>query len=117
MPLSMPHPWPPEGRPDPRRLLRVWYQVVLAAPVHRTAGDRDGGFPGQILAQGRASAGQLVRRGALTLYEGLLRRPGYVNASAQYYRSFLLRELAPLAARRVPIEAPDRAHAARRGHV
>jgi pimeloyl-ACP methyl ester carboxylesterase len=95
MPLSMPHLWPPEGRPDPRRLLRFWYQVVLAAPVIGPLAIEKAGFPGQILRRSRVVGSWSSEE--LELYEGLLRRPGYVDASTQYYRSFLLRELAPLA--------------------
>src|SRR5205823_5954937 len=52
MPLSMPHPWPPDGPPDPRRLLRLWYQVLIASPVLGPLAIRRG-FPVQALRKSR----------------------------------------------------------------
>ncbi|MEA2397104.1 MAG: hypothetical protein QOK25_660 [Thermoleophilaceae bacterium] len=95
MPLSIPHPWPPEGRPDPRRLLGLWYQAVLAAPVLGPLAIGKLGFPGQILRKARV-AGEWSEED-LALYEEAVRRPGYVSASVQYYRTFLLHEFVPLA--------------------
>ena len=91
--LSVPHPWPPD-RPEPTRLLRAWYQAVLAAPlVGRLA--VGAGFPGQALKRSR-KAGEWSDE-ELDFYGDLLRRPGYTSATQQYYRSFLLREIVPLA--------------------
>jgi len=95
MPLSMPHPWLPEGPPDPRRILRLWYQAVLAAPVLGRLSVGPIGFPRQILEKSRKAGSWSDEE--LDLYEELLRRPGYTEASTQYYRSFLLREMLPLA--------------------
>jgi pimeloyl-ACP methyl ester carboxylesterase len=94
MPLSIPHPWLPDGPPDPKRLARAWYQVVLAAPILGRLAVGPIRFPRQILEKGRL-AGRWSDD-ELDLYEELLRRPGYTEASIQYYRSFLLRELVPL---------------------
>jgi pimeloyl-ACP methyl ester carboxylesterase len=95
MPLSIPHPWPPEGPLDPRRLARTWYQVVLAAPVLGRLAVGPIRFPRRILERARV-AGRWSGE-ELDLYEELLRRPGYTEASTQYYRSFLLHELPALA--------------------
>lgn len=93
--MSFPHPWPPEGRPDPRRLLRLWYQAVLAAPgtgaLHRPLVTR-------LLASAR-SAGEFSAE-AVELYVGQFEDPARANASRQLYRTFLLTELRPLAAGR-----------------
>ncbi len=95
MPLSVPHPWPPEGPPSPRRLARAWYQAVLAAPLLGPLAIGPIGFPRKILQKSRV-AGEWAD-GELDLYEELLRRPGYGNASIQYYRTFVTRELIALA--------------------
>jgi pimeloyl-ACP methyl ester carboxylesterase len=94
MPCSVPHPWPPEGPPDPRRILNAWYQFVLAAPLlgRLAIGTLD--FHSQVLRSAR-------KRGEwgdeLDLYERAVKRPGYVDASIQYYRTFVLHEMLPLA--------------------
>jgi pimeloyl-ACP methyl ester carboxylesterase len=95
MPLSFPHVWPPDGPPDPRRLLGLWYQGVLAAPVLGPLAIGRLHFPEAILRKARI-AGEWTD-GELALYREAFERPGYVNASVQYYRSFLLREFVPLA--------------------
>jgi pimeloyl-ACP methyl ester carboxylesterase len=93
MPLSIPPPWPPEGTPDPRRLLSLWYQAVLAAPVLGPLAIRRG-FPRQILEKSRL-AGEWPD-GVLSFYQEALERPDRVNSTVQIYRSFLLREVIPL---------------------
>ena len=95
MPLSIPHPWQPEGPPDLRRLANAWYQAVLAAPVLGRLAIGPIGFPRAILKRSRKAGSWSDDE--LDYYEELLRRPGYRDASIQYYRSFLLRELLPLA--------------------
>lgn len=95
MPLSIPHPWVPEGPPDPRRLLRAWYQAVLATPLLGRLAIGPVGFPGAIMRRSRL-AGEWGD-GEVELYEELMRRPGYTSATMQYYRTFLLREMLPLA--------------------
>jgi pimeloyl-ACP methyl ester carboxylesterase len=95
MPLSIPHPWQPEGPPDLKRLANAWYQVVLAAPVLGRLAVGPIGFPGKILRRSR-KAGEWTDD-EVHFYEDLLRRPGYRDASIQYYRTFVLRELVALA--------------------
>jgi pimeloyl-ACP methyl ester carboxylesterase len=94
MPLSMPHPWQPDGPPDPSRLLRLWYQVVLATPLVGRAAI-GAGFVERILRASR-KAGEWTEKD-LRFYDELVRRPGYTSSTMQYYRSFLLREVVPLA--------------------
>lgn len=95
MPLSIPHVWPPEGPPDPRRLLGLWYQALLASPLLGPLAIKRLHFPAAILRKARI-AGEWTDE-ELALYQDALDRPGYVNASVQYYRSFLLHEFVPLA--------------------
>jgi pimeloyl-ACP methyl ester carboxylesterase len=95
MALSIPHPWPPEGGLDPRRLLNAWYQVVIAAPIVGPLAVGRLGFPRAILQKARA-VGRFSDH-ELEVYESTLRQTGSVRASVQIYRSFLLRELVPLA--------------------
>src|SRR5919199_4786355 len=95
VPLSIPHPWQPEGPPDLRRLANSWYQAVLAAPVVGRLAIGPVRFPRAILRRSRKAGSWSDEE--LDFYEELLRRPGYTGASMQYYRSFLLRELIPLA--------------------
>jgi pimeloyl-ACP methyl ester carboxylesterase len=94
MPLSMPHPWPPEGAPDPTRLLRLWYQVLLASPVLGRLAIKQG-FPAQALRKSRKAGSWSDEE--LELYGELGKRPGYTEAMVQYYRTFLLHEMLPLA--------------------
>jgi len=94
MPLSMPHPWPPDGPPDPRRALRLWYQVLIASPVLGPLAIRRG-FPVQALRKSRKAGSWTDEE--LELYGELAKRPGYTEAMVQYYRTFLLREVVPLA--------------------
>jgi pimeloyl-ACP methyl ester carboxylesterase len=94
MPMAVPHPWPPEEWPGLRRLARLWYQVVLGAPLLGRVAVA-AGFPRQILKVAR-KAGEWSDD-ELSYYGDLVRRPGYVHATQQYYRSFLLREMLPLA--------------------
>jgi pimeloyl-ACP methyl ester carboxylesterase len=95
MPMSVPHPWRPAGPPDPRRLLSAWYQVVLGGPVIGRLAHGPIGFPRNILERARV-AGEW-EDGELDFYEGLLRRDGYRDASIQYYRTFVTKELLALA--------------------
>lgn len=95
MALSIPHLWPPDEKPDPRRLLRLWYQVVIAAPVVGPLAIERAHFVRAILQKARA-AGSFSST-ELDSYEQTLSRPDGLHASQQIYRSFLLRELLPLA--------------------
>ena len=106
MPMSVPHPWPPEGPPSPRRLLSAWYQIPLATPGLTQLAHGPIAFPRRMLQGGRAMG--RFTDDELDFYMELLRRPGYREASTQYYRTFLTRELVPLARgafhdRRLPV--------------
>jgi pimeloyl-ACP methyl ester carboxylesterase len=94
MPLSVPHPWPPE-KTDPRRLLRAWYQVMLGGPLLGRLAHGPLRFPRKVLSRSRI-VGEWSDE-ELDFYEELLRRPGYRDASIQYYRTFFPRELLALA--------------------
>jgi pimeloyl-ACP methyl ester carboxylesterase len=93
--MSIPHLWPPEGRPDPRRLLRLWYQVVIAAPGLGPLAVGRSRFPRQILQKARAEGA--FTDAELEVYESTLRQPDSVHASVEIYRTFLRHELLPLA--------------------
>lgn len=95
MPLAVPHPWQPDGPPDPRRLLRAWYQVVLAAPVLGRLAHGPIAFPARVLRASRKAGSWTDAE--VDFYLELLRRPRYRDASIQYYRTFLTRELPALA--------------------
>ena len=95
MPLSVPHPWRPEGPPSAKQILSAWYQVVLAAPGLGRLAHGPIRFPRQILKRARLVGDWTDRE--LDLYEQLLRRPGYTSASMAYYRTFVTRELPALA--------------------
>lgn len=93
MPLSIPHLWPPEGPPDPRRLAQAWYQVVIASPGVGPLAVGRLGFGRRILEQAR-TIGRFTES-ELDLYEEALQRPASLHASTQLYRTFLLHELRP----------------------
>lgn len=94
MALSIPHLWPPDEKPDPRRLLRLWYQVVIATPVLGPLAMGRGGFIRAVLQKARAEG--RFSPAELDTYEATVNGPAGVRASQQIYRSFLLRELLPL---------------------
>jgi pimeloyl-ACP methyl ester carboxylesterase len=93
------HPW---LRPSPRDVVhawRLWYQWVLATPAvgawvvrHRPAFVK-----GLIKAW---SAKDVWTETELDVFANSLREPQRARASAQYYRTFLLRELLPTLAGR-----------------
>lgn len=92
---SIPHIWPPAERPSLRRLSRLWYQVVLASPGLGQGVMRHGELTRKVLKAART-------HGRYTDYElaqfvDVLKQPEHAMASAQYYRSFLLHELKPIA--------------------
>jgi len=95
MALSIPHLWPPDEPPDPRRLLRLWYQVVIAAPLVGPLAIGRAGFARAILQKARV-AGSFSDE-ELDSYEDTMGRPEGLHASQQIYRTFLLHELMPLA--------------------
>jgi pimeloyl-ACP methyl ester carboxylesterase len=106
--LSIIHPWPRPPRPSARALAPLGYQLALAAPG---GGER-------LLRHVPAFVRTLIRRGSheatrwtdaeLDVYAQALRRPAHARATSAIYRTFLLRELRPMAAGR---------YAGRRLHV
>jgi pimeloyl-ACP methyl ester carboxylesterase len=93
------HPW---LRPSPRDALhawRLWYQWVLATPVAGAwlVRNRPSFVRGLIRAW---SANDVWSEQELDLFANSLREPERARASAQYYRTFLLRELFPMLAGR-----------------
>jgi pimeloyl-ACP methyl ester carboxylesterase len=91
---SIPHLWPPQERPSVRRLLNLWYQVALASPGLGAGLMRDGRFTRQVLQVARSHGD--YAEDELAAFVDVLRQPGPANATAQYYRTFLLHELRPL---------------------
>jgi pimeloyl-ACP methyl ester carboxylesterase len=93
--LDTPHPFAPTVL-SPGRLARMVYQPVLATPVVGEAIIRRRGVVGAMIRAGSA------RRDAFTaadldLYEAPLREPERARASSLIYRTFLTRELVPVA--------------------
>lgn len=95
MPMSVPHPWRPEGPPSIKQLLSAWYQLVLGGPIIGRLAHGPIAFPRRILERSRL-VGEWSED-ELSFYEELLRRDGYRDASIQYYRTFVTRELPALA--------------------
>lgn len=91
---SFPHLWPPAQRPSVRRLLTLWYQVALGAPVLGEALMRNGEFTRRVLKAARAH-GRYTHE-ELAAFVDVLREPEHARATSQYYRTFLLHELKPL---------------------
>ncbi len=95
LPCSIPHLWPDTSeRPSLRRLLGLWYQAALAAPLLGAALMRNGTFPARIL-QGARSNGRFSPV-ELATYIDVLKEPARAHATQEYYRQFLLHELRPL---------------------
>jgi pimeloyl-ACP methyl ester carboxylesterase len=91
---SIPHLWPPQERPSPRRLLTLWYQVALGSPGLGAGLMRQGRFTRQVLTVAR-SHGRYTDE-EMAAFVDVLRQPGPANATSQYYRTFLRHELRPL---------------------
>jgi len=91
---SIPHLWPPAERPSVRRLLTLWYQVALGAPVLGEALMRNGEFTRRVLKAARAHG--RYTDDELAAFVDVLREPAHAHATSQYYRTFLLHELKPL---------------------
>jgi len=95
--VSILHPWPRAPAPSVRTVVPLGYQVPLALPV--------GGE--QLLRRLPVLVRELIRRGSgpghrwtddeLDAYAEVLRDPARARASSAIYRTFLLRELRPLA--------------------
>jgi pimeloyl-ACP methyl ester carboxylesterase len=92
---SIPHLWPPAQRPSLRRLSALWYQAALAAPGIGQGLMRQGDFTKKVLQAAR-SHGRYTDF-ELAQFADVLKQSDRALASAQYYRSFLLHELKPLA--------------------
>jgi pimeloyl-ACP methyl ester carboxylesterase len=98
--LSIIHPWPRPPRASPRGLAPLSYQLGLAAP----------GVGERLLRHVPAFVRTLIRRGShpatrwteaeLDAYAQPLRRRAHARASGAVYRTFLLREIRPMAAGR-----------------
>jgi pimeloyl-ACP methyl ester carboxylesterase len=99
MALNEIHPW---VRPSPKDALhawRLWYQWVLATPAAGTwlLRNRTAFVKGLIKAW---SAKDVWTEKELDVFANSLREPQRARASAQYYRTFVLRELLPTLAGR-----------------
>jgi pimeloyl-ACP methyl ester carboxylesterase len=92
---SIPHLWPPAERPSLRRLSALWYQAALAAPGLGQGLMRNGNFTKKVLQSARSNGRYTDFE--LATFADVLKQPEHALASAQYYRSFLLHELKPLA--------------------
>jgi pimeloyl-ACP methyl ester carboxylesterase len=98
--MSIIHPWPRPPCPGPSALVPLAYQGPLATPV---VGER-------LLRHRPDVVRALIRRGShrgvrwtdeeLDTYARVLQEPARARASSAVYRTFLLRELGPLVARR-----------------
>jgi len=91
--LAIAHPWVGGGRVDPRRLLPLWYQFVLASPAGPHLVGREGVMR-RVLE--RAGEGVLDEQ-AIGVYAATLAQPASARASSELYRTFLLREAVPVA--------------------
>jgi len=95
--VSIVHPWPRTPAPSLRTVVPLGYQLPLALPV--------GGE--QLMRRLPVLVRELIRRGSgpgqrwtdeeLDAYAEVLREPARARASSAIYRTFLLRELRPLA--------------------
>jgi pimeloyl-ACP methyl ester carboxylesterase len=97
--MDAPHPFQPSNL---RRLLglwRLWYQVVLAAPALGERALRQWRFHERML---RAAAGPDFRwpEDVLEAFVAPITDPAVARASVEMYRTFLMRELIPVAAGR-----------------
>ena len=90
--ISVLPPWPPPGALDPRRALRFSYQVPIASPGIAAFKDR---LPATVLQQARR-VGRWTPQEFET-YMRPLRQPAGRRASTLLYRTFLLREMLPIA--------------------
>jgi pimeloyl-ACP methyl ester carboxylesterase len=97
------HPWIRPSPLDALHAWRLWYQWVLAAPALGAwvVRNRPGFVKGLIRAW---SSRQVWSEEELDAFAFALREPARARASVQYYRTFLLRELAPTLAGRYRTE-------------
>jgi pimeloyl-ACP methyl ester carboxylesterase len=93
---SIPHLWPPQERPSLKRLLNLWYQVALGTPGLGARLMRNGKFTRQVLTVARSHGDYTDEE--MAAFVDVLRQSGPANATSQYYRTFLRKELRPLIA-------------------
>jgi pimeloyl-ACP methyl ester carboxylesterase len=108
--LDIPHPWSVSSM-TPGRLARLAYQPVLGAPLLGEALIRTPGVIGRMIRAG-ARRREAWTADDLRLFETPLREPARARASSLYYRTFLTRELVPIAMGRyrdVHFDVPVRA--------
>jgi pimeloyl-ACP methyl ester carboxylesterase len=97
--LSDIHPWLRSSPRDALHAWRLWYQWVLATPAAGAWLVRN--HPAFVKGLIRAwSAKDVWTEQELDVFAGKLQEPQRARASAQYYRTFLLRELFPTLAGR-----------------
>jgi pimeloyl-ACP methyl ester carboxylesterase len=98
--MSVPPPWP---RPTPRNLIaarRFAYMLGLALPfVGQRLQERHPGFVRRVIRRG-AATGNAFTGEDYKIYARDLKSPTRARATALLYRTFLLRELIPVAAGR-----------------
>lgn len=90
--LNMYTPWP--DRPSPRGLAvlgRLWYQLVIAAPVLGERVVRHGAFVRRLITAGARH--DAWTDADLRAFTSVLAQPARARASVQLYRTFLTREL------------------------
>ena len=93
------HPWLRASPQDALHAWRLWYQWVLATPAAGVWLVRNG--PGFVKGLIRAwSSKDVWNEQELDVFANSLREPQRARASAQYYRTFLMRELLPTLAGR-----------------
>jgi pimeloyl-ACP methyl ester carboxylesterase len=96
--LNMAQPWPPARSPrDALAILRLWYQVLIAAPGLGRAVVARTDFVKRVMTSNQVQPG-VWRPEDLESFAAVLREPARSAASVQLYRTFLLRELGPFIA-------------------
>ena len=108
--LNMYAPWPePPSLRGVLGVLRLWYQVALSTPGLGPALIRRTDFVKRIISAGAVHP-EAWTDADLEAFAAVLREPARASASVHLYRTFLLRELGPYAARRAPRPPPRRSH-------
>jgi pimeloyl-ACP methyl ester carboxylesterase len=92
--LSITPPWPPAGPPSPLVMLRLSYQLVIAAPGLGPLALTRLGLPKLLLNRAR-EAGSFTDE-EIETYAAVIRSPAGVHTSVEMYRNFLLHELPEL---------------------
>lgn len=91
--LNIIHPWP--GPTSLRSAWRLWYQLILAAPVVGYAAQRTRWFTRLLLRLGTAD-GKIWDPAVLAAFADVQAEPSRARAGVRLYRTFLLRELIPI---------------------